>query len=200
MDDTGGAPVSDTYTEAELKAEVDKAVKAATAELEARVGDLTTAAQTSEVEAARAAMKAEFDEQLAAIQAQLDDKVLEATTAAAERDAIKAWLDGEAAALVERQAIDARKADRLEKVKAVATFPEDYLSANAERFAAMDDDDFQVALDGWAAITAAATTAGPPAHTALHAGRESTNGSTTSATKELFALRRDLGRVDLSTL
>lgn len=189
--------MSDTYTEAELKAEVDKAVKAATAELEAKVGDLTAAAQTSEVDAVKAAMKAEFDEQLAAVQAELDKKVLEAGNAIVERDAIVAWLDAEAAALVERQTIDARKADRLAAVKAVATFPEDYLNANVERFAAMGDDDFQVALDGWAAISSAGS--GIPTKTALHAGRESTNGTTMSATKELMQLRR-VGRVDLSTL
>jgi len=196
MNDTGGAPVT-TYTEDELKEQVDKAVKKALkADAEARE------ATSADVAEAVAAVQAGYDAEIAELRSELDLKVLEVTNAQLEVAAIKAWLQSEADAAAEFQLITARKAERLAKVKEVAAFPEDYLSTNADRFAAMSDEDFQVALDGWAAISSHHSGGDTiPTQTALHAGRESTNtGSTSSATKEIFALRRDFGRVDLSTL
>jgi hypothetical protein len=201
--DTGGAPVSDTYTPAEMQAEVDKAVKAATAALDAKVNELTEAAKTSEVEQVKAQLKAEHDTAIADLQGQLDNKVLEATAASTELTAIKAWLETEAAAIETAKVVGARKAERLDKVKAVATFPEEYLAANADRFAAMADEDFQVALDGWAAIASASTGTGSttvPNKTALHAGRDTSTGSADSPTKAIFDLRRQGVRLDLSSL
>lgn len=193
-----GTEAMSTYTEDELKAKVAEAVKTATAELEAKVAELTTAAQTSEVEQAKAELKAEFEPQITELQQQLDEKVLEAQNAATERDAIKAWLDAEAAAAGERQTIEARKAERLAKVKEVANFPDDYLTKHADRFAAMSDEDFAVACEGWAAIGGKPGGDTIPNKTALHAGRESEGSAVGSATKELFAMRREHGHMDLT--
>jgi hypothetical protein len=199
----GGSVVSDqTYSKAELDAAVDKAVSEKTAVLEAQVTDLQAAAQTSEVDAAVSQVKAEAAEQIADLQRQLDDKVLEAANVTAEKDAIITWLDSEASAAEQTKVVEARREERLTKVKEVASFPEEYLTANADRFAAMSDEDFQVALDGWAAISGKNTGGTLPPTTGLHAGRESdlAGRSSGSSVKEMFELRRQRGRLDYSTL
>jgi len=200
--DAGRGQVSErTYTEAELTAAVEQAAAEKTAALEAQVRDLQTAALTTEVSVAVAAAKAEADVVIADLQRQLDEKVLEAATASAEREAITAWLDAEKAAAVEAERIGTVKVERLAKVREVASFPEEYLTANVDRFAAMSDDAFQVALDGWAAIAKGVSTGGIPKVTSLHASQEMDRSpSTSSAVKDMFALRREHGRTDFSTL
>lgn len=190
LDTPGGAV---TYTEEELQAAVDKAVAA----MQARVTELEQSQQVSEVESAKAALRAELQTTVDDLQSQLDAAVLKAEAAERERDEIKAWLDAEATAQAEAEAIQARKEERLTKIREAASFPEDYLTQNADRFAAMSDDDFNTAVESWKAIAPAGTST-IPEKTALHAGRES-ESTAGSALKDVIALRRN-GRIDLSTL
>lgn len=198
-EDTGGGNGGQdvTVTDEQITAAVDEATKP----LLARIAELENSAQVTEVESAKAAVKAEFEAKLAEIQKDLDDKVLEAQTEKDRADAMVAWLEGEKTRLDEQAALEARKDERLAKVKEVASFPDEYLDANAERFAAMSDEAFEVALEGWKAIAAKGGGEGGdrvPDKTGLHAARDSevTGGS---VLKEVIGLRRN-GRLDLSSL
>jgi hypothetical protein len=203
MDEGGQAGDDMTYTDEELAAKVDEAVVEAKKPLEDRIAELEASAQTTEVDQAKAAMRTRYEPQVAELQRKLDEAVLEAANAGAERDAIKSWLDAEKEAERERDAITARKEERLTKVKEVANFPDEYLAAQADRFAAMSDEDFAVACESWAALSAAHKTDKTdtiPDKTALHAARDGATSTPSSAVKELFDMRRQNGRMDLSTL
>jgi hypothetical protein len=197
----GGSVSDQTYTEDELKSELAKA----TAALEARVKELETSQQVSEVESRVAAIKAEKDAEIADIQRQLDEAVLQAAGERLRADAIVEWLEAEKTAAEQAAEQAARRDERLAKVKEVANFPEEYLVKHADRFAAMTDEDFEAHVEGLREIAAAAglKPAGStlPDKTGLHAARDDNTStrSVGSATKEIFALRRS-GRIDLSTL
>lgn len=192
-DPTGG---SVTYTEEDLQAAVEKAVSP----LKARINELEQSQQISEVESAKAAVREEMQAQLDDLQTQLDAAVLKAQAAEQEKDGIVAWLEAERDAAEQAQVLAARREERLARVREAANFPEDYLEKNAERFVAMSDEDFEIAVEGWKAI-AGSNTGGStlPEKTGLHASHESTTRQGGSALKEIIGLRRS-GPVDLTTL
>ena len=193
-----------TYTEDELKAKVDEAVKAAVEKREAKIAELSSAQQTSETAKAVTEAVAAKDNEIAELRGDLDKAVLEAAGAKAERDSVVAWLESEKTAAEEREAAGARKESRLAKLKEVAHFPDDYLEQNADRFAAMSDEEFDSRCAEYAALSGNGKSAGteiPSALPGLKAGLEGPSGSRGSAVKELLALRRDpRGLVDLSNL
>lgn len=188
----GGASVN-TYTEEDLKAAVDKAVAEATAATTAKVQELEGAAQQSEVEAKVTAVKAEADEFLAAVQKQLDEKVLEAKAAQDELTAIKAWLDDEKAKQDRESDQAARRDERVAKVKEVASFPDDYVTANADRWSAMDDEAFQTYLEDIKVVASKTEGTTVPAKTAMTAARENSgggDGKVGSVLREVLDLRQ----------
>jgi hypothetical protein len=194
-----------TYTEEDLRAKVDEAVKAAVEERDARIAELTASQQTSETAKAIADAVAAKDTELADLRGELDKAVLEAANAKAEHDSVLAWLEGEKTAAEQREAAAARKDIRLAKLKEVAHFPDDYLEQNADRFAAMSDEEFDSRCAEYAALSPNGKSASseiPSGMPGLKAGLEgSTSRGTSSAVKELQALRRDpRGLVDLSNL
>lgn len=191
-----------TYTEEELKAKVDEAIAAATAELQAKVQAFESSVQESEVEAKIAAAKAEAEAKVAEIQIQLDEKVLEAQSEREQREAIEAWLQGEAESAAREAEIAARREDRIAKVAEVAEFPDDYVQANAERWAGMDDEGFESYLNDVKVIASKNAGDKVPSGTAMTAARETTSGSTSgkvgSAVRDVLSLR---GRgIDARTL
>lgn len=204
----GGTSMT-TYTEDELTEATKAAVDKATAPLRLQVAELEAAQQSTEVQEAVAAAKADFDTQLAQIEADkakiaadLDEAVLKCEAERQRADQLVAWLEGEATAEAERIATEARKDTRLAAVKEVACFPDEYLEANAQRFAAMTDEDFEASIESYKAITAAkgGTSAGLiPAVTGLHASRDDNGSKSTTAVKGFLAQRR-LGRIDFSSL
>lgn len=163
-----------TFTDEELQAAVDAAVAAAVADatspLKSRITELESSAQQSEVET----MKSELEARVSELEGKLDAAVLEATTAKEEKAAVEqAWADEKAAA-EEAVAVTARRDERLQKVKEVASFPDAYLTENADRFAAMSDDDFNARLEEWTAISKPSTDPKTviPKTTALTASRQ----------------------------
>jgi hypothetical protein len=193
-----------TYTEDELKAKVDEAVQAAVEERDAKIASLETDAQTSETAKAVADAVAAKDSEIADLRGELDKAVLSAANVTAERDAIVSWLDGEKTASEERDAAASRKDSRVAKLKEVAAFPDDYLEQNADRFAAMSDEEFEARCAEYATLSGERANGEiPSAMPNLTAGLEGP-GSTRrspSAVKELLALRRESrGVVDLSNL
>ena len=178
-----------TYTEDELRA----AVEAAIGELRGELDTLRASQEASEIESRINAAVATATEPLTAqvteLQSKLDAAVIEAQNEKARADGLEA----EKVAAAEAATLAARKDERLGKVKEVANFPQEYLDANAERFAAMSDEDFEARLDEYRQIAVKGTgTDGLPNKTALHAATESGTGGgqPQSAVRDLFAMRR----------
>jgi hypothetical protein len=163
-DDLGGGWMA-TFTDEELQAAVDAAVADATSPLKDRIAELETTAQQGEWEQAKADLEARVTE----LEAKLDAAVLEATQAKEERDQLQADWDAEKASVEEAKTVAARRDERLQKVREVASFPDAYLEQNADRFAAMSDDDFNARLEEWTAISKPAASGGIPKTTALTA-------------------------------
>lgn len=201
MEESADGGTDMTYTEEDLKAKVDEAVKAAVEERDARIAELSAAQQTSETAKAVADAVQAKDEEIAALRGDLDKAVLEAANAKADRDAVVAWLEGEKTAAEQAALISARKDTRLAKLKEVAQFPDDYLTQNAERFAAMSDEEFDSRCAEYAALSGKSANGEVPSTLpGLKAGLEGPSGSRSSAVKELLALSRDRGLVDMSNL
>jgi len=173
----------DTYTAEDLQA----AVASATAGLTARIAAMETAATESEIGARLAAIKAEAEAQIAEVRTQLDTAVLEAGQAKGELVAFRDGLTAIAEAEAATAAIAARKESRLARVKEVASFPDEYLTSNADRFAAMSDEDFEERVAEWASLSSkSAALGGIPKQTALVAAREITDNSGRGAMREFM--------------
>lgn len=187
--DAEGGSVSDTYTEEELAAKVAEA----TAALEAKVKALETAQVTTEVEAKLAEAKAEADAKIAELQTQLDVAVAATDAAKTEKDALVAYLEAEVQAAAEAAAKAARRDERLAKIKEAASYSEERLEANADRWAAMDEDAFEALLADLNDVAAKKTEPGStdiPSTTAMTAGQTTTTGSS-NVLKEVLNFRRD---------
>lgn len=143
----GGSVEDKTYTEDE-----HNAVLAQVADLEAKVAELTKAAEGSVVDSKVAEVKAEMETQLADLQAKLDAAVLEAEAVKTKHEAFVAELEQIEAARVGAEEAETRKTERVAAAKEVASFPDAYLEDNAERFAAMSDEAWETTLEGWRAI------------------------------------------------
>lgn len=185
-DDTEGGWMA-TFSEEELQAAVDAAVNEATAPLKSRIAELETQQQRGEVDAATAELK----DKIAELESKLDAAVLEASQAKEEKENLqKAW-DDEKAAEAAAKELAARREERLEKVREVASFPDEYLEANADRFAAMDEEEFLARIEEWKTLTAKSED-GVPKKTALTAARHESNGGGDSQLNLLREFRRTL--------
>lgn len=181
-----------TYTEEELKAALAKAVAEAVSPLEAKVAELESSQQQSEVDKAIAAVKAEKDAEIADLQKRLDESVIEATAAKEAKEAQdKFWTDA-IAEQEEKAAREARRETRVAALKEHAGFTDEYLTENVERFLAMTDEEFTARLDEYKTLKdALGVPAGTPSTTALTASRQTSPSSSSSALREAMALRRE---------
>lgn len=182
-----GGDMSRTFTQEELDAAVAEAVKNLQTELET----FKVQASQSEVETRIAEAKAEADAQVKELQSQLDAAVLEAQKAKQDHSDLVTYLEAEKTAAETAAAQAARRDERLDKVKEVANFPDEYMTANAERWAAMGDEDFEAALADYklSGTKKDEGTTQIPSQTAMQAGREEASKST-SALREVFELHR----------
>lgn len=203
-DETGDTGGTMTYTEEELRAACDAAVTTATAPLAAKVQELEDERASSASQQERDEALAAFEAEKSELQARLDEAVLQAQTEKERADGIVSWLEEEGEKAEQAALVAARKDERLTAVREAANFPDEYLESNAERWAAMSDEDFEARLGEYRVIAGKSSDTGKggdtlPTHTALHASREGRETTAkTSAVKELFALRRD--GVDVRTL
>lgn len=188
-----------TYTEDELRAEVDRATAEATGSLRARLAELEGKEAQASVEAAVAAATEEANTKVAELEARLDAAVLAANEATERHDATLSYLAEMAAAEEAKAAAAARRGGRMAQVAEVAKFTDAQLEERADRWAAMDDDEFASVLADYRAIAAAAaevttahgdTNSTPPAQTAMVAAAPAPTGSRTSAIQGALALRR----------
>jgi DNA repair exonuclease SbcCD ATPase subunit len=179
-DDTEGGWMA-TFSEEELQAAIEEAIDAATGPLKNRIAELEASQQQSEADSALTDLKAKIAE----LESQLDAAVLEASQAKEEKDNLqKAWDDEKAEADAATE-LAARRDERLQKVREVASFPDDYLEKNADRFAAMSDEDFTARLEEWQTL-ASKQNGGPPRRTALTAARQEDDGTSNLALLKEF--------------
>lgn len=191
--ENNGGNMSDTFTKSEVEAQVALAVAAATEELSKSLEEFKASQTASEVEAKIAAAQAEADVKVADLQAQLDAAVIEAGEATKARTDLESFLTAAQADADAATAIAARKDERVKLVTEAASFPEEYVTANADRWAGMSDEDFEATLADYKAVAekASASSKGGtlPDKTALHASRDDA-GSKGSATSKVFDLIR----------
>lgn len=191
-----GGDMSKTYTQEEL----DAAVTAALEPVQKSLEELKAGMEQSEVEARFSQEKAELEASIADLQAQLDSAVLKASEAEKRYDDLVAMLEEATAAAEAKAEAAARMEARLARVNEVASFPEEYVAANAERWASMSDEDFETLVADWAAIAKPKEEAAEevvfPETTAMVASRS--DAKPTSAVREIFDLT--IGGIDPRTV
>lgn len=192
LDNQGG---SMGYTQEQLDAAIRDAVDAATGPMQARITELESVQQETEVGQAIAEAVEPLNVQVAELQQQLDTAVVEKAAADQAKADLEAWWSNAITEQTEAEAAAARKDERLGKLKEAA--PEKahaYLEENADRFAAMSDDDFEARLEEYRAIASADGDPAIPTATALTAAREGAATGTPAGSMlgELSSLRRTL--------
>lgn len=144
-DDPEGGDMDKTFTQEEL----DAAVLAAVAPIQAELKSLKDAAAEGEVETRVAEAKAERDQEVADLQAQLDEAVNAKGAAETELANALAYLKAESEASELAELFTAIKVDRKAKIEEVANFPEEYLEANLDRWCEKDEEEFAAMLADW---------------------------------------------------
>lgn len=175
-----------TFTAEDVKSQVDAAVAAAVeAARDQLITELSALAEDADAEAKIADLESKLDAATAALAA-AEQKATETEQFWAE--AIEAHEAAEVAA--------ARKDERLAELAAAVTLPEEFVKENADRFAAMSDEDWAAKLNDFR--IAAGKTEGEstiPSTTVLTAAREGAAGTgapTGSMLSELGSLRHTL--------
>ncbi len=188
----GGNDVSDkTFSDEETQALVAAAVAKATndlqTELDAFKAGEESAQMTAQIDAIKADMQAQIDAakseaetQIDELTAKLDAAVAEGEKAKTERDEITTWLDNEAARVLEEATMATVRAERIEKVAEVLTFPEDYVNERADKWASLDEEQFEALLADYKTLDlkSKGSPESPPRVTAMVASRETSDTST----------------------
>jgi DNA repair exonuclease SbcCD ATPase subunit len=187
---TPGGSMPETFTQEDL----DAAVTAMSDTLQQRLKELEAQVQESEVGRAVAQATEAKDAEISQLQQRID--AAEASRTAAENklnEVEQFWVD----AIATQQAaseLDARKERRVTEAKQAGVFSDDYINENAERFAAMSDEDFSARLEEWRLIAAKTGESTPaPARTALAASAsgQTPPASNLSVVSELRGMRVD---------
>lgn len=173
--------------------DVDAAVAAATSDLQKRLDELGAQVQETEVGRAIADAVADKDTQISDLQSQLD--AAEAARNAAENQLTEVsqfWADAIAEHEQELE-LTAKREERTTKAREAGVFSDEYITENADRFAAMSDGDFAARLDEWRLIASKAgtTTSAEPKRTALVASAAETPKTRLGFIGELRAARVD---------
>ncbi|MGE3468193.1 MAG: hypothetical protein AB7J13_14845 [Pyrinomonadaceae bacterium] len=173
-----------TFTQEDL----DAAVADALAPLQQKLKELQESHQESEVEGRIAAAKAELETRITDLQGELDSSVLKVSEAERRYDELVAFLDSERVAQEAAAELAARKDERLVLVKEVASFPDEYVAANADRWAGLADEEFEALVNDWKAISVARKDAGDitelPRQTSMQANRS--DGGSKSVMSEVL--------------
>lgn len=153
-----------TYTDDQLRAEVDRAVAAAVASAEARVraefeprlAELTDAQQEAarqqEIATAVEAAVSPLQAQVEQLQTDLDAKTLEASALQEQVTAFETAAAAAAAEAERQERVQAVRQERIDKVKAVAgnrPSLDTWLEENGDRWAEMTDEKFEATLEAY---------------------------------------------------
>lgn len=179
------------FTKDQLEAAVAEATAAANArvtELEAQVKAFAESQHQEAIDAAVANASTEAQAKIDGLQEQLDAAVLEANTHKEAFEKFQTELTELEEARTAEEQLAAKREERVAKVAEVANFPEEHVKANADRWAAMSDEQFEQQLEDWRLIASKENTT-VPSTTRLQAHRDKDQPST-SATREVFGLLR----------
>lgn len=190
-----GGDMDKTYTEDELKAEVAKVL----APMQAELDTLKAAADADAREAEFTALKEAHATEVAELTTKLDAATTEAAAVKSEFDTYKTSIETAAREVAEAAERAERTEARLTAVKEVASYPEEFIADNTERWVAMSDEDFEAVVAGYKASAAAAVAASKSSSekkevnlgTVLGGEREvsSTDDDRMSGVRGLFGLR-----------
>lgn len=145
--------------------DIDKAVAAAVGPLQTELESLrkfkaeaesTDAVNAAREEAREAAEAAEAA--VAELQGKLDAATIDATEASTKYDNLVAWLTAEAEMAEQEAQIAALREERVEAVKALDLFPDEYIEDNAQRYAEMSVETFEATMADWKAVKATKST------------------------------------------
>lgn len=177
-----GGGFMQTYTDEEVQALLQKIT-----ELESEVAEFRLAADRDQFEIEIQKVKQEAEEELASVKVQLDNLVLENANLKQEKADILIWLEAEVEAKAQEALLRERKEARLAVIEEVASFPEEYVQQNLERWVALDEGDFEALVADWKAIGNKSVDDELPSVTAMTA--TSSSGSSRSAVKEVLRFR-----------
>lgn len=153
IDDPEGGDMSKTYTEEEF----NNAVAAAIEPLQSELNAVKASQTEQEIEARIAEAVSAVETEKAELQKSLDTALVEAEQSKAALADLTAYLEAEVEAAQEAAAYEARKEERLAQVKEVASFTDEHLEANADRWTKMSDEDFEAIISDWKEVAAAAS-------------------------------------------
>lgn len=168
-------PVKDSNERGEMetftKEELEAAVAAATAPLQAKLDELAEDKKEGEIAQEVAEVTAAKDAIITELRAEVDAKVIEATEAKAKLDETVAFLEATVAETEAAEALAALKETRLSAVKEVASFPEDHIEKNIDLWVEMSEEAFASQLETWSLLSSGkqeSAGAGSIAETAMH--------------------------------
>lgn len=147
-DRTPGSVMPETFTQEDL----DAAVAAAQTSLQQRLAELEAQVQETEVGRAVAEAVAAKEAEIADLQTQLDAAEAARTTAQSKLTETEQYWSDAIAAHETAVELAARAETRTAKAKELGVFSEEYIAKNAERFAAMTDEDFNARIEEWQLI------------------------------------------------
>jgi hypothetical protein len=144
----GKVPDGKTYTAEEMQAALD----VATTPLLQELARFQSAESTAAIDDAVGAVRAELEVRIDELQAELDLTVLGKQAAIDEFANFKADKEAKEKEDEDAKGWDAKKAARTKDAIEIASFPEDYVAANADRWTALTDEVWEERKAEWAAI------------------------------------------------
>lgn len=134
--------------------ELNAAVKAAVAPLQAEIDRFKEESADAEVEERIAAAVAEVESKVEEANAARDAAEAEAAAAKKELEELIELLTSAERAAEEAARIEAIKAERADRVKEATSFTEEKIAARIDEWAALSDEDFDARIAEWADLTA----------------------------------------------
>ena len=171
-DEGGDMSTTKTYTQDEL----DAALTAAVMPLQTKIDELASLEQVKAVETKVAEAVAPLNDQIGELQKQLDVETARAEAAEKNFSDLKSEIEAKEAADEAARQREAVKAERIAAVREAASFKDEYIEANIDRWADMSDEAFEACVADWKAVSVkeekVETTTDPLATTAMTATRE----------------------------
>lgn len=163
----------DTFTQEQL----DAAVKAALAPLEAKLQTLEEAAAAGEIDALVTAAKAEGDAKASELQDKLDAAELKATNAEQLLADSLAWIQAVVDEGEKAEKAEAVKETRIQILKDQTSFSDEKIAERIDEWAKLSDEAFEERLTEWKELSTAKQVEGE-AETAMRVHRKESAGKT----------------------
>lgn len=201
-----GGDMSDTttYTQEDLDSAIEQAVAEATKPLSEELADIQAAASEEQIETRIAEVRAEASATEETLTAQVEEATAKAAEAQEAHDSLVALLEATKAEEDAQAELTRVKTERLDKIQEVATFEDEYVEANADRWAQMDEDAFSAMLEALGSVKSETSTEGESESddslkaTAMTASSDSKKTASGSAISEVLDLA--VGGTSLSNL